>query len=205
MELVLACYYIAYALLASANVAYTHLIAIATDLMATVAADKVWDYSMIESRYFMAKISKGQKQRQSSFGFLMQVIARRIDAEMKEELAKIDVDVKIFANLMMLSDQDGISQRELGRMLEFPDYYTSRNVDAMIEAQLAERRPDPNSRRSVLIYLTDKGRKKAAELPRVIQAVNASFLEPLSATEKKTVIQLLHKVGGIPTGGDPNL
>ncbi|SIO15950.1 transcriptional regulator, MarR family [Parasphingorhabdus marina DSM 22363] len=160
---------------------------------------------MIESRYLMAKISAGQKQRQSSFGFLMQVIARRIDATMKEELAKIDVDVKLFANLMVLSDRDGITQKELGHLLEFPDYFTSRNVDALIDAGLAERRPDPNSRRSVLVFLTDKGRKKATELPRVIQKVNSQFLEPLKSSEKKAIIQLLHKVGGIPEGGDPNL
>ncbi len=80
-----------------------------------------------------------------------------------------------------------------------------RNVDALIEAGLAKGEPDPTSRRSVLIYLTPNGKKKASELPKIIGAVNTRFLSPLSAEEKKDVIALLHKVADIPEGGDPNL
>ena len=43
----------------------------------------------------MTQISEGQRKRQSSFGFLMQLLARRIDRDMKDQLAEIDVDVKV--------------------------------------------------------------------------------------------------------------
>ena len=160
---------------------------------------------MMEETFIMAEISKAQKERQGSFGFLLQLLARRMDGVMKERLSEIDVDMKIFANLRILDEKDGITQRELGRLLDFPEYYTSRNVDLLVEAGFAERRPDPNSRRTVLVHLTKLGRDKAKQLPKVVAAANLDFLEPLSKQERSDLIALLHKVARIPKGGEPSL
>lgn len=145
----------------------------------------------------MTQVPESDGIRQNSFGFLIQTLARRIDADMKERLKAHGVDLKIFANLMFLSAKDGVTQREIGNSLNFPDYYTSRNVDALIKEGFAERRPDPKSRRSTLIYLTDKGRRKAAELPDVIRASNEKSLASLTANERKQVIRLLQKTAGL--------
>lgn len=135
-------------------------------------------------------------RQEESFGFLIQSIARQLDAKMKTELKKVDVDIKIFANLMMLGRQDGINQREIGQRLNFPEYFTSRNVDALVDAGFAERRPDPDSRRSFLVFLTDQGQKKARELPAIVQGVNDAILGELNAKDRKTVVALLQTVAG---------
>ncbi|MCK8464588.1 MarR family winged helix-turn-helix transcriptional regulator [Aliiroseovarius sp. S1339] len=145
----------------------------------------------------MTQVPEPNGIRESSFGFLIQTLARRIDADMKERLKEHGVDLKIFANLMFLSAKDGITQREIGNELNFPDYYTSRNVDALIQEGFAERRPDPKSRRTTLIFLTPKGRKKAAELPKVIWASNEKSLARLSANERNQVMHLLKKAAGM--------
>lgn len=143
------------------------------------------------------EISKGQRNREHSFGYLMQSIARHIDVGMKERLAEAGIDVKIFANLMILLEEDGINQRELGNKLNFPDYYTSRNIDTLVKLGLAERRPDPESRRSILIFLTEEGRTKAMLLPKIIKQSNEFHLGNLDKEEQKQIIKLLHKVQGI--------
>lgn len=143
------------------------------------------------------KISPAQRSREHSFGYLMQSIARHIDVSMKERLAEVGVDVKIFANLMILLEQDGINQRELGDILNFPDYYTSRNIDTLVKLGFAERRPDPNSRRTILIFLTEEGRKKAMKLPKIIRESNDHYLGNLDNDEKTQIIKLLHKIHGI--------
>lgn len=142
----------------------------------------------------MTRISKAQRGREGSFGFLIQTLARRIDATMKKRLAEHDVDVKIFANLMALAEEDGINQRQLGAKLDFPEYYTSRNIDALVAAGFAERRPDPNSRRSSLVFLTKAGRKKAAEMPQLIGQVNELYLAGMTEDERSQVVALLQKV-----------
>lgn len=151
----------------------------------------------------MSQLSKVQRERQASFGFLLQLLARRMDNLMKQRLSEIDIDMKTFANLRMLSEKDGINQRELGRLMDFPDYFTSRSVDALVEAGFAERRPDPSSRRSVLIFLTSKGRKKAQQLPKIISSANNEFLEALNNNERQQVIRLLQKVANIPEDDSP--
>lgn len=152
---------------------------------------------MIRGHYLMTQISTAKKNRENSFGFLIQTLARRIDGKMKERLKEHDVDLKVFANLMFLSENDGVTQREIGNQLNFPDYYTSRNVDALIKSGYAERRPDPKSRRSMLIFLTPKGHEKAAELPTVIRASNEASLVNLTAEEREQVVALLQKAIGI--------
>ena len=149
------------------------------------------------SDYLMAHVMTERQIKEGSFGFLIQTLARRIDTTMRERLREVGVDVKIFANLMFLSEEDGINQRQLGRKLDFPEYYTSRNVDALVAAGYAERRPDPHSRRSFLIYLTEAGRAKAAELPPIIREVNDLYLEDFSADERKALMKLLQKAAGM--------
>ena len=145
----------------------------------------------------MTQISDAKKRRNNSFGFLIQTLAKRIEMDMRERLKEHDVDLKVFANLMFLSEKDGVTQREIGNELNFPEYYTSRNVDALVKLGYAERRPDPNSRRSILIFLTEKGRKKAADLPAVIMAANKKTLANLTPEERNKVIELLQKVIGV--------
>ena len=111
--------------------------------------------AMIRGAFLMTQIKSTKHIREGSFGFLIQTLARDIDTKMKRALEEVDVDIKIFANLMLLADEDGINQRSLGEKLNFPEYFTSRNVDALVEAGFAERRPDPKSRRTILIYLTE--------------------------------------------------
>lgn len=138
-----------------------------------------------------------KKIRQSSFGYLLQLIGRRINNDMKLQLADIGIDSKVFSNLMLLSEKDGITQRELGRLLEFPEYFTSRTVDILVENGFAERCPDPASRRTILVYLTDAGRDKAKTLPPIVQCVNESYLEPLTSDERQQLIKLLQKISKI--------
>lgn len=145
----------------------------------------------------MSQISEAERIRRNSFGYLLHLVVRQMDPVTKEKLLEIGVNVTIFANLMNLSQKDGITQRELGEIAGFPNYHTSRNVDALIEAGFAVRRPDPDSRRAVRIFLTSKGRKKAAQLPGIINAVNEQFLAPLTANERKSLIKSMQKVAGL--------
>lgn len=152
--------------------------------------------------YVLTQISDDKKTGPNSFGFLVQTLARRLDGRMRDELKELDIDLKIFANLMFLSQKDGVNQREIGNRLNFPEYYTSRNVDALVNLGFAERRPDPNSRRSFLIYLTPLGREKAKLLPPVIERVNNEILVDLSKDDRKHVIQLLQRVAGVGKPSD---
>lgn len=156
---------------------------------------------MIGGCFLMKRIKLKDHRREDSFGFLIQTVARTLDAKMKVELEKVGVDIKVFANLMMLGQQDGINQREIGQRLNFPEYFTSRNMDALVDAGFAERHPDPDSRRSFLVYLTKEGRAKAEELPAIVRDVNDDVLSGLTEKERQSVTAILQKVAGVARSG----
>ncbi len=132
--------------------------------------------------------------QKESFGFLTQVLARRVDDAMKRQLAVLDLDFRFFMTLMQLLAQDGQSQRALCGKLNLPEYQVSRNLDAMVKSDLVERRPDPNSRRTTQVFLTAKGRRLAQMLPPLINDLNDSFLNGLTTDERAALIGMLQRI-----------
>jgi|TARA_B100000745_G_C20151537_1_gene394811 DNA-binding MarR family transcriptional regulator len=136
-------------------------------------------------------------ERDASFGYLVEQVVRKFEDNAKIELSAIGLNYKFYIPLLALLDEDGVNQRQLGLKLNFPEYFTSRNIDAMVKAGFAERRPDPNSRRSVLVFLTKVGRAKAECLPGLARKLNEAVLAELTKDEQQKVVELLKKVAGI--------
>jgi DNA-binding MarR family transcriptional regulator len=59
---------------------------------------------------------------------------------------------------------------------------------------LVERHPDPNSRRSFRIYLTEEGRSLKETLVPIPLAVNQELMSPLEPAEQKEMLRLLKKL-----------
>ena len=145
----------------------------------------------------MTKETDFTAERDSSFGYLVEQVVRKFEDNAKFELSAIDLNYKFYLPLLALFVEDGVNQRQLGLKLNFPEYFTSRNIDAMVKAGYAERRPDPNSRRSVLVFLTKAGRAKAECLPGLARRLNEEVLAELTKDEQQKVVELLKKVAGI--------
>ena len=142
----------------------------------------------------LAELHWPKGTRRQSLGFLIQLLARHIDRDMRALLDELGINQKFFETLMVLLSSGGISQRDLGQHLFLPEYQISRNLDAMAVEGLIERRPSPNSRRTLEIHLTEKGRGIAMELPKTIKSLNDKFMGELDAQEQETLVHLLQKV-----------
>ncbi len=110
---------------------------------------------------------------------------------MQTALKEVGLNSGQFATLVTLLDGEGINQTELAARVGVPGYATTRTLDALEGLGLTTRKPDPTSRRAHKIYLTEKGRKKAKELPGIVAHVNASFLRPLGNADQKELVRLL--------------
>jgi DNA-binding MarR family transcriptional regulator len=86
-----------------------------------------------------------------------------LDAEMSNELKRLELSLGQFAVLMTLSEAEGLTQTEIGKKIAMPGYATTRTLDALEEKRYVERRTDERSRRSHRIYLTDQSRRIAPE------------------------------------------
>ena len=137
---------------------------------------------------------KIRQVRENSFGWLVKMLSQKIDTIMESELRSIGLTRGIFATLMMLSEQEGVNQTELGNAIGIPGYATTRTLDTLEEMGLVKRCPDPNSRRAHRIYLTNQGKALVKKLPPLVQRVNSDFLSALKEEEQHQLIETMKKV-----------
>jgi DNA-binding MarR family transcriptional regulator len=67
-------------------------------------------------------------------------------------------------------------------------------VDKLEEAAFVERRRNPLDRRAYALEITEKGRRVLEQADRLALEVEQDFLAPLSASERRTLIDLLQRL-----------
>lgn len=137
--------------------------------------------------------------RENSVGWMLKVLCTSLDAEMGNELKRLDLNLGQFAVLMTLSEAEGLTQSEIGKKIAMPGYATTRTLDALEEKQLVERRKDERSRRSYRIFLTERSRSIAPEMFAIVKKVNDGLLSALSVTERNQITKILKKLANVRT------
>ncbi len=145
----------------------------------------------------MKRISQPAMVRDSSFQALIERLRRQAEIALQNHLGAMDLNTRLYWYLMVLAERDGISQKQLGLTLGDPEYAVSRGIDALAERGFAKRCTHPKSQRSVLIFLTEEGSRKAADLSEIDADVNSICLKNLSSDERTDLIFLMRKVLGV--------
>jgi DNA-binding MarR family transcriptional regulator len=113
----------------------------------------------------------------------------------------------VLATLQRLCPCGPVSQRLLAGELGLTPGTVSVRIDRLVEDGLVIRRPDPASKRNVLLELTDRGRALVDRIAPVHLANEDRLLSALSAEERELLGDLLRKLlvefegsGGSPDG-----
>lgn len=104
--------------------------------------------------------------------------------------------------LTFLNQEDRISSRTLGRKAELDSATLTGILDRLEAGGFVERRPNPNDRRSIRVFLTDKGRQTALDIKRLAKESNTAFLRGLSADEVKSLKALLGRIRAQDAGDE---
>ena len=132
---------------------------------------------------------------EDSLGYRVNRAARVMAQQLADELRPAGVGIGQWAVLMFLWARDGMSQAELSRVVAIEPPTMVRTIDRMVRDGLVERRPDSTDARISRILLTDRGRGMRDELIPKAVAVNDRMLARLSASEGRTLLRLLAKLG----------
>ncbi|MGF1842017.1 MarR family transcriptional regulator [Vibrio clamense] len=132
--------------------------------------------------------------RQSSFGWMINVIANQAAKKFEVELKKHGLTVALWPTMMCLWEEEGITQRDIAVKSKVENSTTTRTLDKLEKLGLVERQADPNSRRSFRIYLTEKGRAMEKDLLVLPAQVNRELLSSLDTDEQVDMIRLLQKM-----------
>ena len=132
--------------------------------------------------------------REQSAGWMFKTISNWIDEELSRQLKSLGLSRIQFPIMMVLLEEEGLTQAEIGKRIYMPGYATSRNIDQLEHKNLVQRRLHESSRRSHRIYLTSPGKKLAPQLFSVANAISDKLLDALEGEEKHLFKTLLHRV-----------
>ncbi|CAG20461.1 MULTISPECIES: MarR family winged helix-turn-helix transcriptional regulator [Photobacterium] len=132
--------------------------------------------------------------RQSSLGWLINVVANKLKNDFDTELKKHGLTIALWPTLMCLWEEEGVTQREIAIKSKVESSTTTRTIDKLERLNLVERRDDPQSRRSFRIYLTDEGRALQSTLIHIPVDINESMLSSLDSEEQEKMLSLLKKL-----------
>jgi len=101
--------------------------------------------------------------------------------------------------LGFLSDEDRITSSELGKRTELDSATLTGIIDRLEAAGLIGRRDNPADRRSIQVYLTERGRLLGTKAVRLITEANVKFLEMLTEQEGIELRRIIRKLRAAAT------
>ena len=95
---------------------------------------------------------------------------------------------------LALIDGGAFTQTELARLAAVEQPTMANTLQRMERDGLIDRTPDPDDKRSTRVSLSKLGRRRAAEAMEVALEVNEVAFAPLTAAERKTFFDVIHRI-----------
>lgn len=132
--------------------------------------------------------------RENSFGWMIKMLAKSIDNQMLKALEPHDLNLEQFIIIMILLEQDGLIQSDIGKKSNLPSYTVTRNLDVLEKKALITRDKHESSRRSYRIHLTTQCKMLSPKLFSAVTAVNAQITSNLDEKQIVNLRRLLKKL-----------
>lgn len=107
---------------------------------------------------------------------------------------KFSITHEQFAILYILNVENGIYQRQLGKIALKDRPNITRLVDILEEKGFVYREIDPNDRRIIKVFITESGKKQVETIYPSILELNNKALEGITSEEKVILKKLLEKI-----------
>jgi DNA-binding MarR family transcriptional regulator len=103
-------------------------------------------------------------------------------------------DFDVLNTLRRRNDPRGTNPRDLAESALITSGAMTARLDRLDRAGLVERHLDSSDRRQVLVRLTEKGDRLAAEALRAVLAADAEFLAPLDDSRRRSLANTLRQL-----------
>lgn len=129
-----------------------------------------------------------------SLGFLLNDVARLMRRNFNRRVQKLGLTQAQWQVIAYLMHNAGMRQTDLAAVLEVQPISVARLIDRMAAAGWVERRPDPNDRRAVNLYLTSKAEPIAHELRAAGAAVREKTTRGLTPEQTALLYECLQEM-----------
>jgi DNA-binding MarR family transcriptional regulator len=127
-------------------------------------------------------------------GHLLRRAHQRHTSIFQEQIGDSQLTPLQFAALVKLSDLGEVSQNHLGRLTAMDAATMQGVIRRLFARRLIDRRPDPTDRRRILLRLSPSGTSLLAARIANGFTVTDRTLEPLSPSERASLLGLLRRI-----------
>lgn len=131
---------------------------------------------------------------QETLGFVMQDVARLMRRNFNRRVQDLGLTQAQWQILVRIGHMEGARQSQIADILEMQPISVARMVDRMETAGWVERRPDPQDRRAVNLYLTAKAEPILEEMRARGGLTKALALTGISEQERDVMMTILQKM-----------
>ena len=111
-----------------------------------------------------------------------------------ETLAPLEIDGRHYGVLAILSELGDVSQQTLADVLAVDRSTIVDFVDDLERKGYVRRQRNPDDRRAYAIALTPEGARVQRQATELLATCERHYLEPLSAGERRTLLELLGRL-----------
>ena len=129
-----------------------------------------------------------------TIGFLLNDSARLYRRAFNARTRGMGITALQWRLITYLKRHEGIRQGPLADLIEVEPITLSRMVDRLAEAELIERRADPNDRRAWRLYLTPRAAELLNAVRQTADTLNEEAVEGLSAAEREKLATLVERI-----------
>jgi len=115
----------------------------------------------------------------------MRAVMKKIDRNLSGQLEPYGISIPQLFVLTCLYDENGITLKEIGNRTLIDSSSMIVLVDKLENDKLVERQPDPEDRRAIRVYITDKGKAIAEELVKIGIRFNSELYDMLGEGNQK--------------------
>jgi MarR family transcriptional regulator, transcriptional regulator for hemolysin len=129
-----------------------------------------------------------------SFGFLVTDVARLMRRDFNRKVQDLGLTQAQWQILVRISHMEGARQSQIADVLEMQPISVARMIDRMAAAGWVERRPDPQDRRAVNLYLTDKVEPILEQMWARAAETRALAVAGLSEDDQQALLRILRSM-----------
>lgn len=132
----------------------------------------------------------------SLIGYNLRRAQLKVFQNFQSTMAPFDLTPGQFGVLVLICENEGLSQSDLGTALGIDRSTMVAVIDRLESRDFVVRASSPNDRRSYALRLSDHGKKTIADILPKLREHEDTIAGTLSKSEQATLIALLRRVGG---------
>ncbi len=133
-------------------------------------------------------------RRIDSLGYQLGLLNRLYDRCLQEALKEFGVAPGQFAPLVMLFEEDGLTQAELCRRINVEQPTMANTLDRMERDGLIKRKADTDDRRRSHVFLTSRAKEIQTQVMEAARAVSNRTVARMTASEQDDMFRLVARM-----------